>query len=649
MQYFRKNPSRIFVLLAIVAVGTPLLLGYEALSTQRKRVVALWTIGALALAATAFAIHCLYLLACLARLPYHVGILWVCVVAALFPCVIAACLWWAFYRITRAALSTGGRAESKFLSLSALVKQAERSSEHPTSNIQWRWRLPFRYWMFDVGCFVLRSSVFRAWNGRADFRAALQGAVRTDFLVALYPALGIMSAMKRIASGQLDVWRTKNGRKPLLLQGARQVGKTYSLQEFGRNSFLRHHYINFEEQERFAAVFGGDLNPDRVVQDLSLLLNTPIDRQADLLIFDEIQQCPRALTSLKYFAERMPELAVCAAGSLLGVHLGESSFPVGKVDELRMGPLTFAEFILAGGNPMLHGAFAAIHELMPLSEALHAKLWEEFKFYLITGGLPEVVTAFNRHRADLFAAFQEARAVQTRLVSDYVADMAKHCGKQNAMHLERLWRHIPAQLGRDQSGSAPKFVFKDVLPGIRGYERLAGAIDWLEAAGLILRVPIANSGQLPFPAYEKENFFKLFVFDVGILGALSRLPVKSVLDYDYGTYKGFYAENFAAQEFRACQRDNLACWREGSAEVEFICELDGAVIPIEVKSGWVTQAKSLKVFADKYRPPFSAVFSGRNLGADPHLRKHYYPLYLASKFPLPGRRPDDAAGNVQRS
>ena len=148
-------------------------------------------------------------------------------------------------------------------------------------------------------------------------------------------------------------------------------------------------------------------------------------------------------------------------------------------------------------------------------------------------------------------------------------------------------------------------------------------------------MPIANSGLLPFPAYEKENFFKLFVFDVGILGALSRLPVKSVLDYDYGTYKGFYAENFAAQEFRACQRDNLACWREGSAEVEFICELDGAVIPIEVKSGWVTQAKSLKVFADKYRPPFSAVFSGRNLGADPHLRKHYYPLYLASKFPLP--------------
>lgn len=448
--------------------------------------------------------------------------------------------------------------------------------------------------------------------------------------------------MKRLIQAGLNAWRKQECRQPLLLQGARQVGKTYSLMEFGKSGFPKVHYINFEEEGQFASVFAGDLRPDRIIQDIALLRNIPVDRQTDLLVFDEIQQCPRALTSLKYFAERMPELAVCAAGSLLGVHLGESPFPVGKVAELRMGPLTFEEFLMAGGNPMLHEAFAAVRELTPLSEALHARLWEEFKLYLATGGLPEVVAAFVRHRDDLFVAFQEVRAAQTRLVSDYVADMAKHCGKQNAMHLERLWRNVPAQLGRDQSGSASKFVFKDVLPGIKGYERLAGAIDWLEAAGLILRVPIANSGLLPFTAYEKENFFKLFVFDVGILGALSRLPVKSVLDYDYGTYKGFYAENFAAQELTASRR-NLACWREGCAEVEFLCEVDGAVIPVEVKSGGVTQAKSLNVFAGKYRPPFSAVFSGRNLGADPHLRKHYYPLYLAAKFPLPCLRQEPAA------
>ena len=441
--------------------------------------------------------------------------------------------------------------------------------------------------------------------------------------------------MKRSIGKQLDAWRTTPGRRPLLLQGARQVGKTYSLKEFGQTRFARYHYINFEEQERFISAFAGDLDPNRILQDLALLLNTPIDRQTDLLILDEIQQCPRALTSLKYFAEHLPELAVCAAGSLLGVHLGESSFPVGKVAELHLHPLSFEEFLLAGENARLHEAFTEIVAARPLSEAVHARLWEEFKFYLVTGGLPEPVAAFMRRRDDLFAAFQDVRAIQTRLVSHYIADMAKHCGRQNAMHLERLWRNVPAQLGRDQSGSAPRFAFKGVLPGIRGYERMAGAIDWLAAAGLILRLPIVNSGLLPFPAYEKESFFKLFVFDVGILGALSRLPPKTVLDYDYGTYKGFYAENFAAQEFRAAGRANLACWREGRAEVEFLCEVDGAPIPLEIKSGWVTQAKSLKVFIQKYHPPFSAVFSGRNLGADPSSRRVFYPLYLASRFPLP--------------
>jgi uncharacterized protein len=440
--------------------------------------------------------------------------------------------------------------------------------------------------------------------------------------------------MKRNISQILQTWRIDENRKPLLLTGARQVGKTYSLREFGRVCFPRYHFVNFEEQPSAVSIFSGDLTPDRIIQDISLFLDTPIDTRSDLLVFDEIQACPQALTSLKYFAEKMPHMAVCSAGSLLGVHLAECAFPVGKVDEYHMVPMTFAEFLMAADNPLLCEAFESIDHLAPISETLHNRLWNEFKHYLVTGGLPEVVVTFNRGREDLFSAFQQVRNLQNRLITDYVADMAKHCGKQNAMHLERLWRNIPAQLGRDQDGAATKFVFKDVLPGIRGYERMAGVIDWLKAAGLVLRLPIVNSGLLPFPAYEKENFFKLFVFDVGILGALGKLPVKSILDYDYGTYKGFFAENFVAQEFQACRRDNLACWREGRAEVEFITEVDGRVVPIEVKSGWVTQAKSLKVFADKYYPPFSAVFSARNLGVEHQRRKHYYPLYLTAKFPL---------------
>lgn len=440
--------------------------------------------------------------------------------------------------------------------------------------------------------------------------------------------------MRRFVANKLDSWRTKAVRKPLLLQGARQVGKTYSLQAFGENGFSKYHYVNFERQEQFLSVFDKDLVPQRIVQDLALFFNASINLEKDLLILDEVQQCPRALTSLKYFAEEIPELAVCAAGSLLGVHLGESSFPVGKVDELHMFPLTFEEFLLAGPNAMLYDAFTAISKPVPLSDTLHEMLWNEFKLYLVTGGLPEIVAAFMKNRDDKPAAFQEVRTIQTRLISEYVADMAKHCGKQNAMHLERLWRNVPTQLGRDQNGSAPKFVFKNVIPGIKGYDRLVGAIDWLHAAGLVIRLPIVNCGQLPLTAYERENAFKLFVFDVGILGALSRLPITSVLDYDYGTYKGYYAENFAIQELLAAHRDNLACWRERRAEVEFVCEVDGAVIPVEVKSGWVTQAKSLRVFVDKYSPPYCAVFSAHNLNVDRQLKKYNYPLYLASRFPL---------------
>jgi len=441
--------------------------------------------------------------------------------------------------------------------------------------------------------------------------------------------------VKRTIFNTLVAWKQAAGRKPLLLQGTRQVGKTTILKTFGQSRFERVHYVNFEETPSFFSAFSGDLKPTGIVRDLSLLLGTPIDRKTDLVILDEIQQCPRALTSLKYFAEEMPELAVCAAGSLLGVHLGECSFPVGKVDEVRMFPLTFDEFLAAGGDPLLREAFADIKELAPISPTLHLRLWDAFKHYLAVGGLPEAVSAFQERREEPFAAFQKVREIQNRLVSEYVADMAKHCGKQNAMQLERLWRHVPAQLGRDQNGAAPKFVFKDVFPGVKGYERMAGAIDWLETAGLVLRVPIANCGLLPFSAYTKENAFKLFVFDVGILGALGRLPVKAVLDYDFGTYKGYYAENFVAQTFRAGNRTDAVCWREGTAEVEFLTDADGAVVPVEVKSGWVTQAKSLKSFADKYRPAYSAVFSGRNAGCDAHLARRYYPLYLASKFPLP--------------
>jgi predicted AAA+ superfamily ATPase len=413
--------------------------------------------------------------------------------------------------------------------------------------------------------------------------------------------------------------------------GARQVGKTYALEHFGRRSFSASHIINFEQNPLFGDVFQGSLEPSRILQELALVQGRPIDAAVDFLFFDEIQECPRALTSLKYFAEQMPALAICAAGSLLGVHLGDFSYPVGKVEELKMVPMTFDEFLLAGPDPALAAHFQSLSATNLPSEAVHGLLWREFTMYLAVGGMPEVVAAFQSLRSDLWSACEQVRKIQERLTTNHLADMAKHCGKQNAMHLERLWQNIPAQLSRDQTGSAPKFAFKEAIPGLRGYDRMAGVIDWLQAAGLILRHPIVNSGHLPFAAHSKENFFKLFVFDTGLLGALSRLPMTNILRQDYGSYKGYYAENFVAQEFHALGWQT-ACWREGQAEVEFLCEHEGRAIPAEVKSGQVTQSKSLASFQAKYQPPFSFLLSGKVPCGKAGGAKRHLPLYMASKL-----------------
>jgi predicted AAA+ superfamily ATPase len=201
----------------------------------------------------------------------------------------------------------------------------------------------------------------------------------------------------------------------------------------------------------------------------------------------------------------------------------------------------------------------------------------------------------------------------------------------NAMHIDRVWRAVPAQLAQSQDGSAHKFRFKGVIPGTSRFDRLSSALDWLEAAGLVIKIPITKSGKLPFSAYAKENVFKLLSFDVGILGALSGLSPKVILDYDYGSYKGYFAENYVAQEFLYSGK-KLFSWEEGNAEIEFLIEKDGAVIPIEVKSGGVTKAKSLHSFCKKYDPPYQVILSAKNLYLDQARRTHYYPLYLASKF-----------------
>lgn len=453
-------------------------------------------------------------------------------------------------------------------------------------------------------------------------------------VLALIVSMCTMHGMNRFISQSLLAWMKKDGRKPLILRGARQVGKTWVLKEFGSRHFPRVHYVNFEEDSRLCSIFDRDLNPARILQELAFAIDSPIDPRSDLIVFDEIQECPKALTSLKYFAESIPTIALCAAGSLLGLQLSDASFPVGKVDLLTLHPLSFEEFLDGIGDAKSVDFLRSYEPPASIPEVIHAHIWEQLMRYFVVGGLPEAVNTYREMQGDLFNSLQRTREVQRNLVVAYMADMAKHSGKQNSMHLERVWRNIPAQLARTQDGSAPKFRFRDVVPGVSGYGRLSGPIDWLLTGRLLIRAQIVNSGLLPFSAYSKESFFKLYLFDIGILGSLSGLSAKTILGYAFQTYKGFLAENFVAQEFTAAGQDELFCWRESTAEVEFLREAEGSVLPVEVKSGWVTQSKSLTVFARKYHPAYRTILSANNVSVDRVNAIHRYPLYLAFRFPF---------------
>ena len=387
---------------------------------------------------------------------------------------------------------------------------------------------------------------------------------------------------------------------------------------------------NFEEDERLGRIFEQDLKPDRILDELQFYLDQIINRRQDLVIFDEIQRCPRALTSLKYFSEDMPELALCAAGSLLGVTLHEDSFPVGKVQFLDMHPLSFDEFLDGVGKERLAELIRKHDLTKPLPETAHEQLWGMWKHYLVVGGLPEAVNSYRERQDNLYEAVQMTRKTQRDLLDAYLADIAKHCGKTNALHIERLWRNVPAQLAKTQNGSAGKFKLRDGIPGIRGYERLSTPLDWLERANLLIRVPIVDTVGIPLFGYVKENRFKLYFFDVGLLGAISGIAPATFLNYDFGSYQGYVAENFVAQELRAAGVKTLYCWQGRTAEVEFLLEEEGEIMPVEVKSGWVTQSKSLKVYAERYHPPKAYILSANNINQRNISR--YLPLYTAGRL-----------------
>jgi predicted AAA+ superfamily ATPase len=429
---------------------------------------------------------------------------------------------------------------------------------------------------------------------------------------------------------ELTAWKNGKDRKPLILRGARQVGKTYILQEYGKTNFPRCHYVNFENDERLSALFEKDISPTRIINELQFYLDTSINTARDLVIFDEIQCCPRALTALKYFSEKMPELALCSAGSLLGVSLAGDSFPVGKVTFLDLYPMSFDEFLTGIGKLRL-AELLRTHVLQePLPQIVHDQLWDLWKNYLIIGGLPEAVDIYRERLENPYEAVQAARSVHRDLVDTYMADIAKHSGKTNALHIERLWRNVPVQLARAQDGGASKFRFKDAVLGFRGYERLSSPLGWLESARLILRTSIVDRAETPLAGFARDNRFKQYFFDVGLLAAITNIDPALIFKYDYGSYKGYIAENFVAQELRAAGIRELFCWEGRTSEVEFLLETPLGIIPLEVKSGRVTQSKSLNVFVERYQPQQNIILSGKNVKI--YGSRLYMPIYAAGRL-----------------
>jgi len=305
---------------------------------------------------------------------------------------------------------------------------------------------------------------------------------------------------------------------------------------------------------------------------------------------------------------------------------------VGKVDFLKLYPLNFEEFLMALNDEMSLELYRDSDNVDSLSEIAHQRLWNRLREYYVTGGMPQVVSTYLTHRDDSFEAMRRARYVQEKLIESYNNDFAKHSGKINSLHIVSVFENVPLQLSTTIDGSVKRYRFKGVIPRKKGYSELQGPIDWLEKSGLILKVKVCKKAEMPLESFCRKNIFKLFLFDIGLLGCMLDLPVRLIYSQDYGIAKGYLAENFVAQEFAAAGVSRLYSWTEGTSEIEFIRVIADALIPVEVKSGIRTQAKSLRQYVLKYSPKRAVKVSGKPLSKIRNQVIQNYPLYLAAKI-----------------
>ncbi|WP_130812842.1 ATP-binding protein [Olsenella sp. Marseille-P4559] len=427
--------------------------------------------------------------------------------------------------------------------------------------------------------------------------------------------------MRRTAMGALVEWKFRSSRKPLLVYGARQVGKSYLIREFANTAFEDYVFLDLERQAAARAAFDGDLGPDRVISNLEQVTGRRIVPGRTLIVLDEIQAAPRALASLKYFCEELPNSYLIAAGSLLGVAVNRTGFsaPVGKVETLTLLPMTFDEWLDATGHGKMIGGITEAYA-KKAAYPLHEQALDLYRTYILTGGMPEAVASYAEH-----GDFATVSRVQHEILDLYVADMAKYAEPVETARIREAWSSVPAQLAKENH----KFQYKVVRSGGRA-SQYAVALDWLETAGLVNRCIRISSGQVPLKMQEDRSAFKVYLADTGLLSAMMEVP-PAVL-FDEAARKrldaGALTENYVAQNLVA---DGFVprYWTSGrTAEVDFVIEDGGArAVPVEVKSSGNVRSRSLSVYREKYEPVRALRLSTRNFGMSDDIES--IPLYAA--------------------
>lgn len=404
--------------------------------------------------------------------------------------------------------------------------------------------------------------------------------------------------MYRIAMEALLKWKQSKRRKPLIIEGARQVGKTWLMKEFGRQAYKDTIYINFDSNSRMAELFASDLDVERLIMGLELYAGRKIDPDNALLIFDEVQEVPRALASLKYFYENAPQYHIVCAGSLLGIALHEgTSFPVGKVDFLKLYPLSFKEFLMATGKEQ----FASLLDQQDFQMVTSFKQTyvDALKQYYFVGGMPEAVESFAEDKD-----FNEVRAIQKRILAAYEQDFSKHAPNEIVPRLRMLWNSIPSQLAKENK----KFIYGLIREGARAKE-YETALMWLSDCGLVHKIGRVNTIGIPLKAYEDLKAFKLFVVDVGLLGCMAGLRQRTLLDGNslFVEFKGALTEQYVCQQLMTLEGLDVYYYTNdrGSCEVDFVVDTGERIVPVEVKAETNLRAKSLKTYRDRFSPEVS--------------------------------------------